>query len=326
MAFTLAVLLSFIPAFAYAAIAYWLDRFEKEPAHLLFGAFIWGALVATGGAIIWTSVLQLSAEALTGDVALADLTGTTLFAPIVEESLKGLAVAIIFVAFPDEFDSVLDGMLYGAITALGFAATENVLYLFFAGYGDGGYPSMIVLFVLRVILGGWGHAVYTSFIGIGLAVARLRPGRAVKLIAPLLGWVVAVFLHALHNTMATFLAGAFGLGGLAATLAVDWLSWVVALAVVFWAIFRERRWIREYLQEEVASGLLTPEQYRTACSIRGQLGARMRGHQARRFYETCSELAQKKHQLAVLGDERGNAARISRLRSELAQLAPAVAP
>lgn len=320
MPFILAVLLSFIPAFAYAAIAYWLDRFEKEPAHLLFGAFIWGALVATGGAIIWTSVLQLSAEALTGDAALADLTGTTLFAPIVEESLKGLAVAIIFVAFPDEFDSVLDGMLYGAITALGFAATENVLYLFFAGYGDGGYPSMFALFILRVILGGWGHAVYTSFIGIGLAVARLRRGVAVKLIAPLLGWIVAVFVHALHNSMAVFLAGTFGLGGLAATFAIDWLSWVVALGVVLWAIFRERRWIREYLREEVAIGLLTPEQYRTAGSIRAQISARMRGPEARRFYETCSELAQKKHQLAILGDERGNMAHISRLRSQLAEL------
>jgi hypothetical protein len=184
---------------------------------------------------------------------------------------------------------------------------------------------MIVLFILRVILGGWGHAVYTSFIGIGLAVARLRPGLPIKIIAPFLGWVVAIFFHALHNTMATFLAGTFGLGGLAATLVVDWMSWLLALGVAFWAIFRERRWIREYLQEEVASGLISAEQYRTAGSIRKQIGARLRGKQARRFYETCSELAQKKHQLAVLGDERGNTARISNLRGEIARLAPTVA-
>lgn len=324
MAFALSAILSFVPAFFYAWIVYWLDRFEKEPARLLFGAFIWGALVATGGAIIWTSVLQLSAEALTGDAALADFTGTTLFAPIVEETLKGLAVTIIFLAFPDEFDSVLDGMVYGAITALGFAATENLLYLYFAGYGDGGYLSLFVLFVLRVILGGWGHAVYTAFIGVGLAVARLRPGRAVKIIAPLLGWLVAVFLHALHNTMATLLAGNFGLGGLAATLAVDWIGWAIALGVAIWAILRERRWISQYLQEEVEQGTISPSQYQTASSLRRQLSARLRSKESRRFYEICSELAQKKHQLAVVGDEGGNNARIARLRAELSQLAPMV--
>lgn len=320
MAFLLAVLLSFGPAFFYAAIVYWLDRFEKEPARLLVGAFLWGAFVATIGAIIWTGVLQLSVTALTGDAMLADLTGTTLFAPIVEESLKGLAVLIIFLAFPHEFDSVLDGMVYAAITALGFAATENVLYLFFAGYGEGGYEGLTVLFVLRVILGGWGHAVYTAFIGIGLAVARLRPGWAIKVVAPVLGWMVAVFLHALHNTMAVLLAGTFGLGGLVATLIVDWMIWGVAFGIVAWAIFRERRWMRTYLREEVARGLISEAQYRVACSLRRQVGASMRSKTARRFYALCAELAQKKHQLAVLGDERGNSARIERLRAEIAQL------
>jgi RsiW-degrading membrane proteinase PrsW (M82 family) len=324
MALALSVLLSYVPAFCYAWFVYWLDRFEKEPKRLLFGAFIWGAVVATGGAIIWTTVLQLSTEALTGDSALAEFTGTTLFAPIVEESLKGLAVTIIFLAFPDEFDSVLDGMVYGAITALGFAATENVLYLYFAGYGDGGYGSLFILFVLRVILGGWGHAVYTAFIGVGLAVARLRPGRTIKIVAPLLGWMVAVLLHALHNSMATLLVGSFGLGGLAATLGIDWIGWGIALCVAAWAILRERRWIREYLQDEVAQGTLRYAQYQTAGSLRGQIGARMRSKEARRFYELCSELAQKKHQLVVLGDERGNTARIARLRAELQRLAPGI--
>jgi len=42
----------------------------------------------------------------------------------------------------------------------------------------------------------------------------------------------------------------------------------------------------------------------------------------RRFYQTCGELAHKKHQYATLGDERGNQAIIETLRSELAQLSP----
>lgn len=323
MPFLVAVLLSFVPAFLYAAIVYWLDRFEKEPAKLLVGAFVWGAVVATFGAVIWTGVLQLGVGALVGSAA-ADVAGTTLLAPVVEEVLKGLAVALIFVAFPHEFDSVLDGMVYGAITALGFAATENVLYLYFLGYQEGGYGDMLALFVLRVLLGGWGHAVYTAFTGIGLAVGRLRGDPASKLAFPLLGLMVAIFLHALHNTMAVVLGESLGLAGLGATLLVDWLGWGVALAVVVWAILRERRWMALYLREEVDRGTLSAEQYALACSLWRRARAGVRGGQLRQFYATCAELAQKKHQLASLGDERGNLARVAQLRERLVGLAPAV--
>lgn len=320
MAFFVAILLSFVPAFIYAAIVYWLDRFEKEPRHLLVGAFLWGAFIATLGAIVWSSVLQFGVAVFTGDRFVAEVTGATLIAPFVEETLKGLAVAIIFLAFPHEFDSVLDGMVYGAITALGFAATENVLYLFFGGYMQDGYPGMFALFVLRVILGGWGHAVYTAFIGIGFAVARLQRSWPVKLIAPLAGWGVAVFLHALHNTMAVFVAETLGLAGLAATLMVDWISWVVVFAIVIGEILRERNWMRVYLREEVERGTISAEQYRIATSIRGQFLARMGGKASWQFYETCAELAQKKHQLETLGEERDNTARIAALRAQLASL------
>ncbi|MFV9503061.1 MAG: PrsW family intramembrane metalloprotease [Oscillochloridaceae bacterium umkhey_bin13] len=319
MAFTIALTISFVPAFIYAAIVYWLDRFEKEPLRLLIGAFFWGAFVATMGAIIWTSVLQLGIELLVGP-EFADVAGTTLLAPIVEEVLKGLAVTIIFLAFPDEFDSVLDGMVYGAITALGFAATENVLYLFFMGYGEGGYEGMFTLFVLRVILGGWGHAVYTAFFGAGLALGRLRPGKVGRVAFPLIGLLIAIFLHALHNTMAVFLGELFGLAGLAALLLVDWTGWAIALGVVFWALLRERNWMRLYLREEVAAGLMSEVQYREACSLRGRLLPRFYSHETRRFYTLCAELAQKKHQLATLGDERGNAARVKALRAQLQTL------
>lgn len=324
MAFLIAVLLSFIPAFFYAAIVYWLDRFEKEPRRLLLGAFSWGAVVATLGALVWTSVLEYSVQALTRDAALAELTGTALLAPLVEESLKGIAIVIIFLAVPYEFDSVLDGIVYGAITALGFAATENVLYLYFSGYQEGDYGAMMTLFVLRVVLGGWGHAVYTAWTGIGLAVARLRQGWAVKLGAPFLGWCVAVFLHATHNGMAALLGESLGVAGLGATLIVDWMGWLVALGMIIWALLRERSWMITYLREEVEHGIINAAQYRTACSIRGQLGARMRGQKIRHFYQTCAELAQKKHQLITVGDEGGNSIRIAQLRAELGQLATAV--
>lgn len=330
-AFIVALLLSFIPAFVYAWILYWLDRYEKEPKFLVAGAFLWGAIVATIGAIIASLILEGGVYLLTGSEALSNVTGTVIIAPLVEESLKGMAVLIIFLLFRNEFDSLLDGMVYAGIVGLGFAATENVLYLFFSGYVESGWSGLVVLFVLRVILGAWGHAVYTSFIGIGLAVARFSRNPFVKVVAPFLGWCVSVFVHALHNGMAVFLGESLGLGGLGAMLLTDWTSWLVMFGIIFWAIWRQKQWLTRYLREELEQGILSPEQYHTACSSRAQTAARFRalvGGQrsaVTRFYQLCAELAQKKYQLATMGDEQGNTATIQKLRNELAQLAPTLA-
>jgi protease PrsW len=325
MVFLLALALSFIPAFIYAAILYWLDRFEKEPRRMLFGAFLWGALVATSGALIWSSIFEQGLLLLTDSEALTDLSGATIVAPVVEECLKSLAVLLIFLAFRHEFDSVLDGIVYAGITALGFAATENLLYLYFAGYQEGGMTGLIVLFVLRVILGGWGHAVYTAFFGIGLAVARLSKNPMIRFVAPILGLLIAILLHALHNGMATVAVEIAGGVGLLATLLTDWTTWLIALAIIVWEIRRERSWITTYLQEEVREGIISQAQYSKARSIWGRIRGSAGGKAARRFYQLCAELAQKKHQLQQRGDERGNQARIAGLRAELQQLAPQVA-
>ncbi|MBC8075365.1 MAG: PrsW family intramembrane metalloprotease [Chloroflexales bacterium] len=322
----LAIVLSFVPALVYASVIYWLDRYEKEPRLLLGGVFMWGAFVSTFGAIVWSLVFQGTFLLLTQSEGATEIFGASVVAPLVEETLKGLAVLIVFIAFRREFDSVLDGIVYGGIVGLGFAATENVLYLLSAA-DEGGVGGLIALWVLRVILGGWNHAFYTAFTGIGLALSRLSRSQYVRVTAPLLGIVFAMGAHATHNSIGTLLGDA-GLAALGVTLLVDWFGWALMLGVVVWALRREGRWMRTYLREEVQHGVISQAQYATAISTWAQTGARLRALGAgryrpiRRFYQLCGELAQKKHQRDVQGDEAGNNAIIERLRGELAQLAP----
>lgn len=197
-----ALLLSFIPALGCATLVYWLDRYEKEPLNLLGGVFVWGALVATLGSIVSQLFLESAVHLATGSPEAAGLAGTTAFAPLTEESLKGLAVLVIFLVLRREFDSLLDGLVYAGVVALGFAATENVLYLVDA-FGREGMQGMVTLFGLRVLLGAWDHPFYTAFIGIGLAVARMTSAPGLRIVAPIAGWGAAVFVHSLHNTLAT---------------------------------------------------------------------------------------------------------------------------
>jgi RsiW-degrading membrane proteinase PrsW (M82 family) len=128
--FLLALLLSFVPALLCAGLVYWLDRYEKEPRILLGAVFGWGAVMAVIGAVLAQWLLEGAVTLVTGSQKVADLAGMTLFAPVTEESLKGIAVLVVFLVVRRELDSVMDGIVYAAVTALGFAATENVFYLF----------------------------------------------------------------------------------------------------------------------------------------------------------------------------------------------------
>jgi RsiW-degrading membrane proteinase PrsW (M82 family) len=325
MPLLLSVLLSFGAAGIYAYITYSLDRYEKEPALLLIGVFLWVAVVAIIGAIIAELVFQFGLFALTGSKAIAEFTTVSLFGPLVEETVKGFAVLLVFLAFRSEFDDILDGIVYAGVVALGFAATENALALFGFGYGKLGYVGLFTLFFIRVILGGWNHAFFTAFIGIGLAIARRSRGWPVRFAAPIGGWVVAVFFHSLNNALITLL----GLGGLALSLLVDWTGWLVILGVIVWALLRERGWMKKYLFEEIEKETITSRQYLVATSLWRQTAARAaamgsgRFRSTSRFYQLLGELAQKQEQHSQLGEE-SNAATINRLRSEVARLSPLV--
>lgn len=323
MEILVAILLAFIPAFFFSWFIYWLDRYEKEPLGLLFATFFWGGFIAVIGAIIGSLVMDVGFSAALQDESLASFASMSITAPVTEEFWKGLAVLLIFFLFRKEFDSILDGVVYGAIVGLGFAATENVLYLFSA-FAEGGWSGMFGLFFLRVGIFAWGHASYTAFTGVGFAIARTNKNILVKLIAPIFGYMFAVFAHSFHNTAAQLING---LGSFVLTVLVEWFGLLVILGFIIWQIRREQGLLKKHLIEEVNAGLISTAQYQTSVSF-FQFGARIaalgagRLKATSRFYQVCGELAHKKEQLQKFGDESGNARIVESLRAELATLAP----
>ncbi len=322
MAFIISLFFAFVPAFLMAMFVYWLDRYEKEPLALLGGAFFWGAVVAAGGAFVINTVLGVGIYFLTGSGDLADQTTASLVAPFVEEGLKGLAILIIFLFFRKEFDSVLDGIIYAGIVALGFAATENVLYIYGHGFQEGGWSGLWTLVFVRNIVVAWQHPFFTAFTGIGLAVARLNKNVLVKIIAVPAGYFTAVFLHAFHNSFGSFVGGltGFALGSL-----LDWSGWFLMAIFIIFILSRERGIMQKQLQGEVTSGLISQAQFQKALSPMTMSTAVFTGGPlAARFFRTCGELAFKKEEYSKLGDEDGNLAIVQKLRGELAALAPQI--
>lgn len=312
----------FVPMFLFAAFVNWLDRYEKEPKILLIIVFGWGALIAAGGAFVLNTASEVGIYALTGSESLAEFGITSIAAPIFEETLKGLAVVIVFLLFRNEFDSVLDGIVYAAITAMGFAAVENVLYIYRNGFLEGGWAGFWVLVFIRVILVGWMHPFFTAFTGIGLAIARMTPNTAIKLLVVPLGYAAAVFTHAFHNTFSGLIGG---LEGLLAGTVVDYIGYALMLAFIIWMIVHEHNLLKRHLREEVEKGYISAGQYNSAISLfqtNAYLTALLSGSflKTARFYQVCGELAHKKEQFSRLGEERGNTRIIESLRTELVSL------
>ena len=317
----------FVPMLLFAYLVYWTDRYEKEPLVLLGLVFMWGAIIAAGGAFLVNTAAGIGVYMFTQSEAFSQISTGSAIAPVVEELLKGFAVLLVFLIFRREFDSILDGIVYAAITALGFAATENAYYIFSYGFAEDGLAGGFFLVFIRVFLVGWQHPFYTAFIGIGLALARLNRNWLVKIFAPLTGLALAIFTHSFHNTLATFLPGT---AGLAIGTLIDWSGWLVMFLFVLWALYREQRWITTHLREEISLGVLNPAQYRTACSAWAQTAARTKAlfngryRTTARFYQLTAELAHKKEQRLKMGEEGGNTPIIERLRADLARLSPQV--
>src|ERR1044071_5893059 len=126
-----ALLLGFIaatiPVPLYIILVLWIDRYEAEPLWMLATAFFWGALIATFFAFLLNTGTGVGVAALAGKEA-GEAFSAVISAPIVEETGKAFILFIFFFWKKDEFDGVIDGIVYASLSALGFAMTENILY------------------------------------------------------------------------------------------------------------------------------------------------------------------------------------------------------
>ena len=263
------------------------DLYEREPVSALALMTLWGAIGATA--------LSAIGNAAVGGLLPADVEfifGRALYAPVIEEVAKGLAlVAFVIVSVRADgrlgiprFERLTDGLVYGAAIGLGFAFTEDVLYLLMAS-ADAGLGEGIVTYLSRRDFFGLSmlhHAIYSASFGVGLGMATWSRSAWTRFAFPTLGLCVAILLHAINNGLVrgvlylrhgSQLTAAYLSGVLEASLA-DQLSAeasslvgvvrvidvvVIALfaVLVAWWLRYQRSVISEELAEEAESGLIS---------------------------------------------------------------------
>ena len=284
-----------IPVPLYIVLVLWIDRYEAEPLWMLATAFFWGALIATFFAFLLNTTSGVIVGALTNASA-AEAFAAVVSAPIVEEIGKAVILIIFFFWKKDEFDGVVDGIVYASMAALGFAMTENILYYGKAAAAGGG-EALTLTFIIRGFFAPFSHPLFTSLTGIGLGLARQSTNIAVKLLTPIVGLLMAIFMHSIWNGSAVF-----GGGGLFVItyLIVMVPAFVIIHIVISLALRREGQVVREFLVADLERGVLTHEEYQQLGSIRGRMGSSfsalsrrgVRGWRERmRFNQLASELA-----------------------------------
>ncbi len=316
------ILAAFIPTLIYCAIIYWADRYEKEPWWLLTAAFLWGAIPSIIIAFIFNTILSVPIYAVAGDTAGGAL-AASFIGPPVEESIKGLALLAIFALWRHEIDSILDGIIYGAMVGMGFAMVENFFY-FITTFQESGVDAWQINIFMRAFIFGLNHALFSAMTGLGIAISRMSANPVTSFLAPIGGWATAVFLHFVHNASVSispllcFVA-----------LVSDWGGVLLTIVIIIWAVQQEQKWMRTYLAEEVAQATISRAQYNTICSGRLRRIAKYNilfsqgigaYRQAARFYQKCSELAYKKHHHTLFGDTKDQTT-ISQLRQEIREMA-----
>jgi RsiW-degrading membrane proteinase PrsW (M82 family) len=318
----LSILAAIIPALFFTGLIYWVDRYEKEPAWLLAATFLWGAVPSVLFALFFNALFSTPLFLLT-DEATAETLAASLVGPLVEESVKGVMLLAIFFWWRDEIDSPLDGIIYGAMVGMGFAVVENIFY-FVTIFAEGGREAWNLNIVMRGVVFGLNHALFTSMTGLGVALARMSVNRGTRIVAPIAGWLAAVLLHAFHNLSVSF----NNLVLLCAVVLVDWGGVWLTVAIIVWALYQERRWIRTYLADEVDAGLMTQAQFEMAGATLDRARYRfavlrssgLKGYlQAGRFLQRLSKLAYQKHHQLLFADERSGRA-IEQLRGEIREL------
>ena len=224
---TYALLAGMLPALLW--LWFWLkeDNLHPEPRSILAISFIAGC-ISVVIAIIFEKFAQET---------IADTNARYIVWAAIEEVVKFLAVAL--VAFHASIlDEPIDAMIYCITVALGFAALENAFFLF-SPLSSGELTKSIVTGNLRFIGASLVHVVSSASIGFMIGITFYR-GIFVKMIAIILGIILAITLHASFNLAIIY-------GTAMTTLKI--FGWVWCAVVILIILFEEVKTVRPRVSE-----------------------------------------------------------------------------
>ena len=124
----LIIVIALLPVLILGWWIYRKDSLRPEPLRMLYKAFLYGVgsvfvSLLISGLLAVTGILSVNIETFGGAVS------TALFAAAVPEEIAKFLMLWLFLRNNKYYDEYFDGIVYAACVGLGFAGTENILYL-----------------------------------------------------------------------------------------------------------------------------------------------------------------------------------------------------
>ncbi|MFD0557723.1 PrsW family intramembrane metalloprotease [Stackebrandtia endophytica] len=313
------VIAAIIPVPLLVGCIMWLGRNNPRPKRYLLFCFAWGALVATGISVWVNTGVNVLLDRLDFDhldhinrpqddmISWAEFFTAIGSAPVIEELTKALAPLAIFWFRRHQFTGILDGIVYCGMAGVGFAMVENILYL---GRGfdqgdsllgvSGGFLVTGMTFVMRILVSGFAHPLFSSMIGIGLGLSRRRGPGIGKWFIPVVMVLAAMLLHSAWNLIASLGVDIL----LAGYLAVMMPVFFTVVGIALWLRAGDARLTMTALADFVHAGLISPPELAALATHRRRVSARL---WARRVAGDAGSRAMREFQrvatrLAVLRD------------------------
>jgi RsiW-degrading membrane proteinase PrsW (M82 family) len=181
--------LALAPALAIMIYIYYKDKYEREPIKLLLKNFGLGATASIFITMIIGAFGNVFLPVTDPESILQQFIKAFIVVALVEEFSKYIIVR--FVAQRDkEFDEPFDGIVYSVMVAMGFAALENILYVFQYGMTNG---------IVRAFTAVPAHATFGILMGYFMGKAKFASTKQDRIRLNFIGLFTATLFHGAYD-------------------------------------------------------------------------------------------------------------------------------
>jgi protease PrsW len=252
-------------------------------------ATVWGGSAAIGCALLANQGL-ISLWAKAAGVGFASNWSNSLSAPLNEEVLKLCGVVMVVLAAPGQIRGPLDGMMFGALTGLGFQAVENVTYGLDQVAQSGATDPVSAVtssYLVRLSTAVGSHWAMTAVAGAGIGFL-IRYGRSRRGIASAVACLaIAIGMHLLFDAPHPVI-------GIKVTV-----NLIIVAVLYLWLADSYRVRARTVVHEDALTGYVPEDEAATVLSRRLRLRALRR---AGSDFQRDAVAARQRQLLALVED------------------------
>ena len=193
MPLLLVILAAVAPALGLLYFIYNKDRLQREPVPELLKAFGYGMLSVFASLLVSAPLMGLGIVPVMAETAGEHLRVAFLGAAIPEELAK-FVLLMLFLRRCRYFDEYTDGIVYAACVGLGFAALENIMYLF------QNFENWAAVGAMRALFSVPGHFCFAVVMGYYYAKASFdHPSERVRNLC--LAILLPILLHGCFDAL-----------------------------------------------------------------------------------------------------------------------------